>query len=64
MSKLTEIEIQKILLGMGDEKMVEEFDIGCWNSFDQGEARCPYMDGARCTKGGNSDKHIVRSASK
>lgn len=51
MEKLTEKEIQKILLEMGDKKMIEEFDIGCHNSFDQGEARCPYMDGARCTKG-------------
>jgi len=49
--KMTEEEIQKILLGMGDRKMIEEFDIGCHNSFDQGEARCPYMDGCRCTKG-------------
>lgn len=32
-------------------KMVEEFGIGCNNEFDQGYARCPYMDGYRCTKG-------------
>lgn len=51
MSKLTEAEIQNILLKMGDEKMVEEFEIGCHNSFDQGKSRCPYMDGFRCTKG-------------
>lgn len=48
---MTEKEIQKILVDMGDEKMIEEFDIGCHNLFDQGEARCPYMDGVRCTKG-------------
>lgn len=51
MNKMTESEIQKALLEMGDEKMVEEFGIGCHNLFDQGEARCPYMDGYRCTKG-------------
>ncbi len=49
--KLSELEIQKILISMGDKKMIEEFDIGCWNLFDQGEARCPYIDGTRCTKG-------------
>lgn len=51
MNKLSEKEIQKILTDMGDEKMVEEFEIGCHNSFDQGDARCPYMDGYHCTKG-------------
>jgi len=51
MKKLTEAEIQNILLKMGDEKMLEEYGIGCHNSFDQGDARCPYMDGSRCTKG-------------
>lgn len=47
---MTEREIQKIMLEIGDERMVSELDIGCDNHFDQGYARCPYNEGG-CEKG-------------
>lgn len=48
--KMTEQEIQTIMLKMGDDRMVSELDIGCNNHFDQGYARCPYNK-SRCERG-------------
>ena len=49
-NEVTEKEIQAIMLNMGDKRLVDELDIGCNNSFEQGYARCPYNDG-HCIKG-------------